>query len=121
MSDGYSIEHKTFFDKLDKIYNETMWDKVTHDFGKVKPNTTVKATFTYNGKAQIIQVVASCGCTLVDYKKGSNLIEAEYTSPSFPPHLEKAGITESNISKSITVTFDDRSEQVLIIKATLTV
>jgi hypothetical protein len=64
MPDGYSIEHKTLFDKLDKIYKQTMWDKVTHDFGQIKPNTTVKAEFTYNGKAQIKQVTASCGCTI---------------------------------------------------------
>lgn len=119
MPDGYSIEHKTLFDKLDKIYKQTMWDKVTHDFGQIKPNTTVKAEFIYNGKAQIKQVTASCGCTLVDYKKGSNLIEAEYTSPNFPQHLLHSGVAESNIAKSITVTFNDRSEQVLIIKATL--
>lgn len=97
------------------------WNNITHDFGKVKPSQHLTTTFTYNGKAKIKRVVASCGCTLVDYKSGSNSIPVEYTAPSqFPPHLLHEGIAEQAIAKSITVTFEDNSEQILIIKATLT-
>lgn len=98
-----------------------MWNKLTHDFGKVKPGQLLNAEFVYEGKAKISRVVASCGCTLIDYQKGSNLIKAEYTAPAqFPPHLKHEGINEQAIAKSITITFDDNSEQILIIKATLT-
>jgi hypothetical protein len=104
----------------DKI-TTMFWDKLTHNFGNVKPSQHLTTTFTYNGKAKIKRVVAACGCTLVNYTKGSNSIPVEYTAPAqFPPHLAAEGITEQAIAKSITVTFDDNAEQILIIKATLT-
>lgn len=93
-----------------------MWDKTVFDFGKVKPKTKINAEFTYGGTKKIKEIKASCGCTLVDYKKGSNICKLEYTAADISNHLKREGHNEQTITKSVTVKYDDNTEEMLYIR-----
>jgi hypothetical protein len=93
-----------------------MWDKKVYDFGDVKPNTKVKAEFNYLGDKEIIEIKAACGCTLVDYKKGSNKVILDYTAGDFPNHLKNTETKKVDVSKTATVKYKDNSEDILMLR-----
>lgn len=80
------------------------WEKMVHDFGKIKQNSTNKYSFSFvNTGAEpllITNAVGSCGCTVPDYPKEpiapgkSAVINVEY----------KPGQQENQQEKVVTVT-----------------
>ena len=93
-----------------------MWDKKVYDFGNIKPKTKVKAEFNYLGDKEIIEITAACGCTLIDYKKGSNKIILDYTAGDFPNHLKNTETKKVEVSKTATVKYKDNSEDILMLR-----
>lgn len=93
-----------------------MWDKKVYNFGEVKPKTKVKAEFNYLGDKEIIEIKAACGCTLVDYKKGSNKVMLDYTAGDFPNHLKNTETKKVDVSKTATVKYKDNSEDILMLR-----
>jgi hypothetical protein len=93
-----------------------MWDKKVYDFGNVKPKSVVKVDFNYLGDKEIIEIKAACGCTLVDYKKGSNKVTLEYTAGDFPNHLKNTETKKVEVSKTATVKYKDNSEDILMLR-----
>jgi hypothetical protein len=93
-----------------------MWDKKVYDFGNVKPKTKVKAEFNYLGDKEIIEIKAACGCTLIDYKKGSNKVILDYTAGDFPNHLKNTETKKVEVSKTATVKYKDNSEDILMLR-----
>jgi hypothetical protein len=93
-----------------------MWDTKVYDFGEVKPKTKVKTEFNYLGDKEIIEIKAACGCTLVDYKKGSNKVILDYTAGDFPNHLKNTETKKVDVSKTATVKYKDNSEDILMIR-----
>jgi hypothetical protein len=93
-----------------------MWDKKVYDFGNIKPKTKVKAEFNYLGDKEIIEIKAACGCTLIDYKKGSNKVTLEYTAGDFPNHLKNTETKKVEVSKTATVKYKDNSEDILMLR-----
>jgi hypothetical protein len=93
-----------------------MWDKKVYDFGDVKPKTKVKAEFNYLGDKEIIEIKAACGCTLIDYKKGSNKVILDYTAGDFPNHLKNTETKKVEVSKTATVKYKDNSEDILMLR-----
>jgi hypothetical protein len=93
-----------------------MWDKKVYDFGDVKSKTKVKAEFNYLGDKEIIEIKAACGCTLIDYKKGSNKVILDYTAGDFPNHLKNTETKKVEVSKTATVKYKDNSEDILMLR-----
>lgn len=97
-----------------------MWDKKTYNFGDAKPKSVIKAEFNYLGDKEISQIKAACGCTLVNYTKGSNKVVLEYTVGDFPNHLKNVQ-EKVEVSKTATVKFkDSESEDILILRGAIT-
>jgi hypothetical protein len=98
-----------------------MWDKKIYNFGDAKPKQVIKAEFNYLGDKEISQIKAACGCTLVEYTKGSNKVILEYTVGDFPNHLKNTDTKRVDVSKTATVKFkDSNSEDILILKGSIT-
>lgn len=95
-----------------------MWNLTTYNFGEAVKGTEVTAEFIYEGDKKITEIKASCGCTVVDYKEGSNVIKATYDVPGIASHLKKIQ-DKQEIVKSLTVTFSDGTVQILYIKGTI--
>jgi hypothetical protein len=93
-----------------------MWDKKVYDFGDIKPKSVVKVDFNYLGDKEIIEIKAACGCTLIDYKKGSNKVTLEYTAGDFPNHLKNTETKKVEVSKTATVKYKDNSEDILMLR-----
>lgn len=80
------------------------FEKLIHDFGKVKPETDnrYKFKFTNTGKNPLIisDVKASCGCT-TPYKPEKPILpgKSDYIDVNFHPKASQSG----DISKTITV------------------
>lgn len=92
-----------------------MWDKKTYDFGDAKPKSVIKVDFNYSGTKDIVEIKAACGCTLIDYKKGSNKVTLEYTVGDFPNHLKNKS-KKVDVSKTATVKYKDNSEDILMLR-----
>ena len=93
-----------------------MWDKKVYDFGNIKPKSVVKVDFNYLGDIEIIEIKAACGCTLIDYKKGSNKVTLEYTAGDFPNHLKNTETKKVEVSKTATVKYKDNSEDIFMLR-----
>jgi hypothetical protein len=93
-----------------------MWDKKVYDFGNIKPKSVVKVDFNYLGDKEIIEIKAACGCTLINYKKGSNKVTLEYTAGEFPNHLKNTETKKVEVSKTATVKYKDNSEDILMLR-----
>jgi hypothetical protein len=92
-----------------------MWDKKTYDFGDAKPKSIIKVDFNYLGTKEIVEIKAACGCTLIDYTKGSNKVTLEYTVGDFPNHLKNKS-KKVDVSKTATVKYRDNSEDILVLR-----
>jgi hypothetical protein len=92
-----------------------MWDKKTYDFGDAKPKSIIKVDFNYLGTKEIVEIKAACGCTLIDYTKGSNKVTLEYTVGDFPNHLKNKS-KKVDVSKTATVKYGDNSEDILVLR-----
>lgn len=80
---------------------EIRFDTLSHDFGIVAKDTTVSYAFVFHNigatPLRLTEVVSSCGCTLVDYPRGSvdpgerASITAVYDSHNRPTgHFQKS-------------------------------
>lgn len=95
------------------------WNKTAHDFGTVPmgPAAEVTFKFTNNGAAPLVikSAQASCGCTTPSYTKAPVMpgetgeVKASYGTEGRPGFF----------SKTVTVTFDNGSSQVLSISGTV--
>jgi hypothetical protein len=93
-----------------------MWDKKVYDFGDAKPKSVIKVDFNYSGTKDIVEIKAACGCTLIDYSKGSNKVTLEYTVGDFPNHLKNTETKKVDVSKTATVKYKDNSEDILMLR-----
>ncbi len=55
------------------VSSSITWIKIEHDFGKIKHNNPVTATFEFSNPSMIPLIISSvepqCGCTVADYPK----------------------------------------------------
>lgn len=89
------------------------WNRIVYNYGTVKPKTEIVAKFEYYGDKEIKSVEVQCGCTVSDWKKGSNSVTLKYTAPDVPKHLVSSGVKTFSSTKTATVKFEDNSTQVL--------
>jgi len=89
--------------------SQVKWNVDSYDFGEIKQNIPVDATFELEniGNAPLIiqNVTASCGCTTAEYQK----------APIMPGQKAKVGATFDakklgKFSKSLTVTLNDGNQ-----------
>ena len=90
---------------------EMKFDTLSHDFGLVAMDTTVRYEFVFHNigatPLRLTEVASSCGCTLVDYPRGSvepgeqASITAVYDSHNRPAgHFQKSNRVRSNAKTS---------------------
>lgn len=90
------------------------FDKVEHDFGKIKEGTLATYSFVFynTGTTPLIlnHVQASCGCTTPEWSKepimpgGKGLIKAAYNSYGRPGEFQKYITVKSNGGSDVTLT-----------------
>ena len=90
------------------------WDRTVIDMGVVAPGSKQKYEFNYLGTKKITDVKTSCGCTST-FNKGSNISGVWTISSDYSAVKE----VESLTTRTVTVTFNDSSKQVLTLKATV--
>lgn len=90
------------------------WDRTVIDMGVVAPGSKQKYEFNYLGAKKITDVKASCGCTSTITK--GNTISGIWNIGSDYSAVKEV---ESLTSRTVTVTFNDGSKQVLTLKATV--
>lgn len=82
------------------------------NLGEVKVGETVEVKFIATKELKIKGAIASCGCSTPKYdKKGAKELIVVYKVGSIPRHLESAGFYTT--TKTITVSFEDGSEDIL--------
>lgn len=99
--------------------NEITWNKVAHNFGTVPegPAAEVVFKFTNKGTAPVVIKSAnpSCGCTTPTYTKDPVLpgqtgdVKASFGTQGRPGYF----------NKTVTVTFDNGTQQILTIEGTV--
>ena len=86
------------------------WDKYFYNFGRVKENTSVEMSFTYQGNKEINNIRPSCrGCTKI--KSFENNILTVSFKDTIPLHLSKD--REQSILKSIFINYSDGTQDIL--------
>lgn len=90
------------------------FDKIEHDFGKIKEGTLATYSFTFHntGKVPLVlsSVTASCGCTAPEWSKdpippgGTGTIKVVFNSYGRPGQFHKFVTVKSNAGADITLT-----------------
>ncbi|MCC6252299.1 MAG: hypothetical protein BWX56_01022 [Euryarchaeota archaeon ADurb.Bin023] len=95
-------------------HQEAEWNRTGISFTNVAPGSKQEYSFTYLGKKTLKSAAASCSCTSTVTK--GNIVSGVLT-------IDKnfSGIKgqTANVSKTITVTFTDNTQQVLTVGATV--
>ena len=97
--------------KVTEAAAEIQFDTLCHDFGVVPKDSSVSYAFVFHNigatPLHLTEVVSSCGCTLVDYPRGSvepgeqASITAVYDSHNRPSgHFQKSIRVRSNAKTS---------------------
>lgn len=86
-----------------------MWSPNSHFFPNVSPGTVVQCEFNYSGNKVIKNVSAGCGCTTA-IQNGKRINASLKTS--IPDYLDTM-----QMSKTITVKYEDDTTDVLTINA----
>jgi len=91
------------------------WKSLTYDFGEVKYNQPVTATFEFTNNGieplAIMAVKSSCGCTVTDYSK-EPVLPKKSSSVSATYNSKRKG----GFQKSITVTMNNNKQYRLTLK-----
>lgn len=91
------------------------FDKTTHDFGEVKRGEVAKPTFYFTntgpGTLKVLDVKPGCGCTTAG--TWDKEVPAGGTG-AIPLQFNSAGFS-GNISKAVTVTFEDPEQPVVVL------
>jgi len=94
------------------------WVTTTYDFGEIKFNVPVTATFEFTNKSNepvaILTVKSSCGCTVTDYTK-EPVLPNKSSSVGATYNAKKQGVFQ----KTVTVTMNDNQHYRLILKGTV--
>jgi hypothetical protein len=89
------------------------WIKQHYDLGPIKENTKSLITYTYTTDLPIMSIAPSCGsCTSVVHNITNKQVIATFTVGDIPKHLRNIQ-DYVNISKSITVTFENNVIDIL--------
>lgn len=90
------------------------FDKIEHDFGKIKEGTLATYSFTFHntGKVPLVlsNVQASCGCTTPEWSKepippgGTGTIKAAFNSYGRPGQFHKFVTVKSNAGADVVLT-----------------
>lgn len=95
---------------------EKRWIQKEINLGEVKSRTKVPVRFTANEVLNIKNIIASCGCTTPEYKKGGTKeVYVVFNSGDVPKHLEAVGYYTT--TKTLTVFYEDGSDDILSFKA----
>jgi hypothetical protein len=87
------------------------WIKTEHDFGKIKQNIPVTATFEFRNTSMvplvIISVEPQCGCTVADYPKepvkyGKSGVVSVYFDARNAGYFQKSVIVATNAEQGST-------------------
>jgi hypothetical protein len=87
------------------------WIKTEHDFGKIKQNIPVTATFEFRNTSMvplvIISVEPQCGCTVADYPKepvkyGKSGVVSVYFDARNAGYFQKSAIVATNAEQGST-------------------
>lgn len=85
------------------------WDKIKHELGRIKEQTTHQIVFVYLGDPEdLITATSSCGCSTPSIE--NNVIRVLYTSAAIPKHIIKEGRTDYTTTKSIAVKIKGEEE-----------
>lgn len=100
-------DHGTIAMEPAQVQSSFKWDEAVHDFGKIKLNVPVTATFTFTnvGTQPIVisEAKASCGCTVPEFSKepvapgAKGTVKATYNAAK-PGYFDKDVTIISNAS-----------------------
>lgn len=94
------------------------WKKQTIDFGVVEKGKELIAEYQYIGDKNITHVHPACGCTTVEFSDKN--VTLKYTAPKqLPVYLRNKGLTSHTVTKSATVTFDDKTKELIYLTCTI--
>lgn len=95
-------------------HQEAEWNRTGISFTNVAPGSKQEYSFTYLGKKTLKSAAASCSCT-------STVTNRNIVSGVLTIDKNFSGIKgqTANVSKTITVTFTDNTQQVLTVGATV--
>lgn len=100
-----------------------MWDKTVHDFGNLLEFSKHVANFKYRGKLNITGVKTSCGCTVVNMIHDDEddlhniLLNVRFSVPEREYHFDLN--EEQHSHKTIRVTYEDSSTEILDLKCVI--
>lgn len=94
------------------------WEKQNINLGKVRVGVRQKIIFQKLAKEPVIvDLKASCGCSKPNYVKSKNQVIVLYKPQEIPIHLKVQGTYST--TKTVTVTYEDGSKEVLTFKGTI--
>lgn len=91
------------------------WQQKTLRLGTIKSGVKQTINFYSNEELDIVNIVASCGCTTPKYIKEEKRLEVIYNPGSIPMHLRHTGTFST--TKTITVSYIDGTKDVLTFSA----
>ena len=94
------------------------WQQKTLRLGTIKSGVKQTINFYSNEELDIVNIVASCGCTTPKYIKEKKRLEVIYNPGSIPIHLRTTG--RFTTTKTITVHYIDGTKDVLSFTAIIT-
>lgn len=92
------------------------WEVNRKHLGEIKSGTKASFTFKYKGLQKIVKIGAGCSsCTKATLKE--DVLHVTYTPGSFPKHLSLNGQKEQKVTKTVYVTYEDKSRETLYFTA----
>lgn len=93
------------------------WDRTFRHLGEVKENTEYSVDFTYTGDKTIKEYKPSCNC--ISCTRKDNTLTLKFKTINIPELSKQHGRYYSEVVKTVTVIFDDNTNQELIAKAAI--
>lgn len=91
------------------------WVSYEANIGNIRIHKKVVVNFqALPGVPKIIDFVAQCGCTKVNYDENSKKLAVTYKAGNIPKHISG----NQPIAKKITVIYENEETEVLLIKGT---
>jgi hypothetical protein len=96
------------------------WEQTEISLGVVRPKIKKEVIFQAIGDfKEIKNMSSSCGCSEPSWDKPSKKLTVSYNPANIPLHLTQQNKTEYKTKKSITLYYDDGTNQTLTFTATV--
>lgn len=94
------------------------WKTKVISLGTIPPKKKQTIIFEALVPLNIRTLTSSCGCTTPVYNKENNTVVVSYTPGNIPYHLKMKGESQPT-TKTVTVYYEDGTEERLSIRATI--